>query len=151
MALILTRRCNMTCGHCSVASGPQFKHEPSEKELLQRIRDAPAAGVRNVQLTGSEPMLRMDAVFRLLRKCRQGGLQAAVTTNGFWGSDAKEAYRFVRALQAAGPGLLTVSYDRYHTVHQDDEPAISIARGGGDSPLSHQRERGAPRQRRRVG
>jgi hypothetical protein len=61
--------------------------------------------------------------------CGNAGKGACSTTNGFWGSDAKEAHRFVRALQAAGPGLQTVSYDRYHTVHQDDEPAITIARG----------------------
>lgn len=128
MAVMLTRRCNMTCGHCSVASGPQFKQEPSETELLQRIWDASAAGVRSVQLTGGEPMLRIDTVFRLLRECRQAGLQAGVTTNGFWGSNAKEARRIVRALQAAGLGLLTVSYDRYHAAHQNHEPVVNIAR-----------------------
>ena len=128
VALMLTRRCNMTCGHCSVASGPQVQGEPEAAELLDYLRQAAAAGVRSVQLTGGEPMLREQVVLQLLRECRRLGLAAAMTTNGFWGSTLSDARRRLKALRRAGLGLLTVSYDRYHAEFQDPQPILNIAR-----------------------
>ncbi|HVF85283.1 MAG TPA: radical SAM protein, partial [Abditibacteriaceae bacterium] len=58
IALMLTRKCNMTCAHCSVESSPHIKTQPSEEELVQVVRDAAQSGASAVQLTGGEPMLR---------------------------------------------------------------------------------------------
>ena len=57
IALMVTRRCNMRCGHCSVESGPDVRGEPTEGELLDRVGQAAAGGVRAINLTGGEPML----------------------------------------------------------------------------------------------
>ena len=127
IALMVTRRCNMSCGHCSVESGPQVKNEPAEAELLGWVREAAAANVRSILFTGGEPMLREALVLRLLRECRRLGLRTAITTNGFWGRSAREALRRLRALRRAGLSLLTVSYDRYHAEFQGHQPAVNIA------------------------
>ena len=136
IALMVTRRCNMRCGHCSVESGPDVKGEPSEAELLDWIRQAAAGGVRAINLTGGEPMLRPAVVLRLAREARRLGVTTSLTTNGSWGRTAARARRGVRALQRAGLGALTVSVDRYHDEFQGPTPALLIARAAEDVGLA---------------
>lgn len=126
--IMITRRCNMTCGHCSVSSSPRITDEPSLESLLGYVRQAAAAGVRQVQLTGGEPMLRERVLLRILRECRGLGLVTYMTTNGFWGRTPFDAKRRLRRLRRAGLHFLTVSYDRYHADFQGYQGAINIAR-----------------------
>jgi hypothetical protein len=128
MALMVTRRCNMRCGHCSVESGPDVRGEPSERELLDQVRQAAAADVRSINLTGGEPMLRPRTVLRLVRAARRLGVQTSLTTNGSWGRTAARARQGTRALRRAGLGSLAVSIDRYHDEFQGPTPALLIAR-----------------------
>jgi MoaA/NifB/PqqE/SkfB family radical SAM enzyme len=127
LALMVTRRCNMTCGHCSVESGPGVRGEPAESDLLAWVREATAAGVRSIRLTGGEPMLRPAVVLRLVRECRRLGMATSLTTNGFWGRTRPRARRQLRALRRAGLGSLTVSYDRYHADFMGADPVLHIA------------------------
>jgi pyruvate-formate lyase-activating enzyme len=127
LALMLTRRCNMTCAHCSVESGPGVRGEPDEAALLDRVRQAGAAGVRTLQLTGGEPMLRAAVARRLCREARRHGMAVTMTTNGFWGKAPRHAHRTLAGLARAGLGALTVSYDRYHADFQGLEPVLHIA------------------------
>jgi MoaA/NifB/PqqE/SkfB family radical SAM enzyme len=135
MALMLTRRCNMKCGHCSVESGPDVRGEPTERELLDRVHQAAAGDVRSINLTGGEPMLRPRTVLRLIRAARRLGVATSLTTNGSWGRTAARATRTVRALRRAGLGSLAVSVDRYHDEFQGPEPAALIARAAEDVDL----------------
>ena len=135
MALMVTRRCNMKCGHCSVESGPDVRGEPTEKELLDRVHQAAAGDVRSINITGGEPMLRPRTVLRLIRAARRLGVATSLTTNGSWGRTAVRAARVVRALRRAGLGSLAVSVDRYHDEFQGPEPAAVIARAAEDVDL----------------
>lgn len=127
VALMLTRRCNMTCGHCSVASGPHAGPDPSDEDLLEWVRQVAAARVRSIRFTGGEPMLRASTVRLLAAECRRLGVFTAMTTNGFWGYTPGRARRELRALQRAGLNSLTVSYDAYHADFQGPQPALNIA------------------------
>lgn len=135
MALMLTRRCNMRCGHCSVESGPDVRGEPTEAELLDRVHQAAAGGVRAINLTGGEPMLRPRTVLRLVRAARRLGVATTLTTNGSWGRTAARARRGVRALRRAGLASLAVSVDRYHDEFQGPTPALLIARAAEEAGL----------------
>jgi hypothetical protein len=135
MALMVTRRCNMRCGHCSVESGPDVRDEPSEPELLERVRQAAASEVRAINLTGGEPMLRPRTVLRLIRAARRLGVATSLTTNGSWGRTVTRARRHVRALRRAGLGSLAVSVDRYHDEFQGPTPALLIARAAEEAGL----------------
>ena len=128
MAVMLTRRCNMACAHCSVESGPRVQGQPTDEELLQLVRDAAKMGVEVIQLTGGEPMLREDLVIRMLAEIRALGLAGTLTTNGFWGKNPEVARQKTKALSDAGVTRMTVSYDRYHAEFQGPEPAVNIAR-----------------------
>jgi hypothetical protein len=135
IALMVTRRCNMRCGHCSVESGPDVRDEPSEPELLDRVRQAAAGDVRSINLTGGEPMLRPRTVLRLVRAARRLGVATSLTTNGSWGRTAARARHGVRALRRAGLGSLAVSVDRYHDEFQGPTPALLIARAAEEAGL----------------
>jgi MoaA/NifB/PqqE/SkfB family radical SAM enzyme len=128
IALMVTRRCNMKCGHCSVESGPDIRVEPTERELLDHVRQAAVADVRGNNLTGGEPMLRPRTVLRLVRAARRLGVLTSLTTNGSWGRTAARARRGVRELRRAGLASLVVSVDRYHDEFQGPMPALLIAR-----------------------
>lgn len=127
VAVMITRRCNMTCAHCSVESGPKTGADPSEADLVDWIRQSAAANVRAIRLTGGEPMLRAPLVLRLLRECRRLQLDTSLVTNGFWGRTAPQARRHVRALRRAGLDSLTVSYDRYHADFHGPDPLLHIS------------------------
>ena len=130
IALMLTRKCNMSCAHCSVESSPHIKGEPTADELLNHLREAHKNGVRSVLLTGGEPMLREKIVFELLAETQKLGMMSALTSNGFWGKSPEKARAANRRAfaQALGLRLLTISYDRYHAEYQGSEPAAHIAR-----------------------
>ena len=127
MSLMLTRRCNMSCAHCSVESSPHIKGEPTPDELLQAVRAARESGVKSILLTGGEPMLRQPLVLQLLGECQRLGMTTALTSNGFWGKTPQSARDITARLQAAGLQLLTLSYDRYHADFQGPQPAVNIA------------------------
>jgi len=132
LALMVTRRCNIACGHCSVESSPAIKDPgPSEQQLLDVLRQAAAAGVQAIQFTGGEPMLRETLVLRLMRETRRLGMQPTLTTNGFWGRTPQLALSRLKVLLKAGLARLTVSFDRHHAACQGPEPAVNIVRAGG--------------------
>lgn len=127
LAVMVTRRCNMTCGHCSVESSPRAGDtEPTEQELTKLIHDAAAAGIPFVNFTGGEPMLREDIVLRMIRLATRLGVAATMTTNGFWGKSAARARKTVSELRKAGLSLLTVSYDRYHAEYLGPQAVKNI-------------------------
>jgi pyruvate-formate lyase-activating enzyme len=129
LAIMLTRRCNMACAHCSVESGPKAGTKgPPLPQLLQAVRDAAAAGVRYVNVTGGEPMLRERVALDVVRECRRLGIGTRITTNGFWGRSPERARRTMGDLLDAGLHALTVSYDRFHAAFQGPEPVVHIAR-----------------------
>lgn len=129
LAIMLTRRCNMACAHCSVESGPKAGTKgPPLTELLRAVRDAAAAGVRYVNVTGGEPMLRERAALEVVRECRRLGIATRITTNGFWGRTPERARRTLGEMIDAGLSTLTVSYDRFHAAFQGPEPVVHIAR-----------------------
>jgi DNA-binding transcriptional ArsR family regulator len=132
ISLMVTRRCNMQCGHCSVESGPEIKTEPSEAELLLYVREAAAARVPTIRLTGGEPMLRPAVVLRLVAECCRHGISVGMTTNGFWGGSPAAARRHLRALRRAGLVALTVSYDRYHAPYKSLEAAVHIVQAAAE-------------------
>src|SRR6478672_329830 len=128
VSIMLTRRCNMTCAHCSVQSGPKIREEPTRDELIATLHSAADAGIQSIQLTGGEPMIREDIVCDLLKVARKRGMIATISSNGFWGKNQATAWRTVAALKRAGLARITISYDRYHAKFQGPQPALNIAR-----------------------
>ena len=104
VAIMVTRRCNMTCAHCSVESGPKIGGaDPDEAGTPQWVAMAAAARVRTVRITGGEPMLRPAVVLRLVTECRRLGMASTMTTNGFWGRTPFQATKASPDAEARRP------------------------------------------------
>jgi len=87
LRLSLTDRCNFRCRYC-MPEQPSWipKREfLSRAELLQLVREFVGMGIRNIRLTGGEPLLRPDlaAIVADLNTLRPLGLERiSMTTNG---------------------------------------------------------------------
>lgn len=136
MALMVTRNCNMSCGHCSVESRPGIREQPDRRQLVDVIRQAAAAGVRSILFTGGEPMLRRELVVDLMHVCQSLGITSAMATNGFWGKTLAGAREHLAELRRAGLVRLNVSYDRYHAQFQGSQPILHIAQAADDLGFS---------------
>ncbi len=128
IALMVTRRCNMACAHCSVESSSRIRQQPSEEDLERVITQAADAGLGAILFTGGEPMLREALVVRLMSMATRFGMTTVITTNGFWGKTPAAARRTLAALKKAGLQFFTLSYDRYHAEFQGPDPAKNILR-----------------------
>lgn len=135
-ALMLTRRCNMTCSHCSVASNPRVKDAMPDAEVALLARRILEARPTAVLLTGGEPMLREDLALDLTRLFTRAGVAVAMTSNGFWGAAPEDATRRVRALKHAGLQLLTISYDAFHAPFLGADAVEHIAAACGEAGLT---------------
>jgi len=127
VALMVTRRCNMSCGHCSVESSPHVKDEPSLPDLKRLLAQAKQSGVKGVLLTGGEATIYLDTTLALIREVKALGMGVALTSNGFWGKTPEGAERTVARFVEAELGQITISYDRYHAQFQGPEAVRHIA------------------------
>jgi hypothetical protein len=133
LAVMLTRRCTMACSHCSVESSPGVNDpQPPDKSLRALVRQAAAAGIRTIQFTGGEPLLRPRLLEELIALATGLGMLTSLSTNGFWGKSANAARKQLGRLQRAGLKRLTVSYDRFHAEFQGPEPALNIVAASGE-------------------
>jgi MoaA/NifB/PqqE/SkfB family radical SAM enzyme len=81
----LTNACNLKCSMCSIHSAS--KAELSKEVIFDLLRQASDMGIKEVVLTGGEPLLRRD-LFEICDDCKSKQLRAIVTTNGTLIDDA---------------------------------------------------------------
>lgn len=80
--LEITKRCNLSCVHCSAQSNAKGK-EMSFTEIKIILDKAASLGLENVGFTGGEPLIRKDKLMRLLGYCKQVlDLKTHLHTNG---------------------------------------------------------------------
>jgi molybdenum cofactor biosynthesis enzyme MoaA len=100
--LIVTRRCNLSCGYCSEFDKTS---EMIPLDVLQRRIDAlHRLGVVNIALLGGEPLMHPDLPEIVAYGARRA--QVSITTNGFLLTQS-----LIRQLNAAGLAKMEVSVD----------------------------------------
>lgn len=113
MRLSLTDKCNLRCTYCMPAEGLEWLVKQavmSAEEIVRIVRiGVEHLGVRELRLTGGEPLVRHDLVdiIAALRR-NHPALPISLTTNGV--GLAKKA----AALKAAGLTRINVSLDSLH-------------------------------------
>ncbi|MFJ6027427.1 GTP 3',8-cyclase MoaA [Pseudarthrobacter sp. NPDC092424] len=113
MRLSLTDKCNLRCTYCMPAEGLEWLAKQavmSAEEIVRIVRiGVEHLGVRELRLTGGEPLVRHDLVdiIAALRR-NHPALPISMTTNGV--GLAKKA----AALKAAGLTRINVSLDSLH-------------------------------------
>ncbi len=104
--LIVTRRCNLSCGYCT-----EFDNysSPVPLELLkERIDAIHRLRVVNTSLLGGEPLMHPDIV-EIVEYCNRKN-QVSITTNGFLLTE-----KLVKKLNEAGLSNLQISIDALET------------------------------------
>lgn len=125
-AVMVSRRCNMTCAHCSVESNPRIKSQPDGDELRSLVKELVAAEVPFIQFTGGEPMLREELLIELIETAGRAGIPSNLVSNGFWGKKPEKARATLERLMKAGLARLSISYDKFHAEFQGPQPALNI-------------------------
>jgi MoaA/NifB/PqqE/SkfB family radical SAM enzyme len=102
--LVVTRRCNLTCGYCNEYDGHSA---PVPTDTLKaRIDRIKALGALSLEFTGGEPMLHPE-IYELIRHARQVGFPVVLMISN--------AYLFneerIRRLNEAGLDRLQISID----------------------------------------
>jgi len=113
MRLSLTDKCNLRCTYCMPAEGLDWLAKQavmSAEEIVRIVRiGVDTLGVRELRLTGGEPLVRAD-LLEIIAALRQAHptLPISMTTNGV-GLDKKAV-----GLKAAGLSRINVSLDSLH-------------------------------------
>lgn len=123
----ITSACNSRCKYCHMwhlADGPG---ELQTEEKLSIIRDFANINPNGeVVLTGGEPFLKADEVFRIFDLCHSLGLVSSVNTNGIAVSELTQSF-FSR-----GPTYLVISLDSHlpeiHDYHRGIPGAFDSTR-----------------------
>jgi cyclic pyranopterin phosphate synthase len=113
MRLSLTDKCNLRCTYCMPAEGLEWLAKQAvmaAEEIVRIVRiGVELLGVRELRLTGGEPLVRADLVDIIAAlRSNHPELPISMTTNGV-GLDKKAA-----ALKAAGLTRINVSLDSLH-------------------------------------
>jgi MoaA/NifB/PqqE/SkfB family radical SAM enzyme len=103
--LIITRRCNLSCGYCSEYDN--FSEPVPTKILKERIDVLHKLGSMNITMLGGEPLMHPD-IAELVRYAGRTA-NVSVVTNGFLLRNSA-----IEALNEAGLNNLTVSIDTLH-------------------------------------
>lgn len=125
LGLIITERCNIACRHCifSAETGNEKAKDMLIKDIyhyidqIANIAEQSNTGF-SVSFTGGEPFLRYwDLLKAVAYAQKMGALKISTVTNGFWGSNKKDAFRIVSELKEAGLSNLSLSMDDFHQVN----------------------------------
>lgn len=130
----LSYHCNFECAHCYNNSGPKRKAENLPlQDMLNIIAAMPALNLDKLNLTGGEPLLRLNDVEALIRAARQAGVkQISIYTNAYWAKTSNQIDNTLDRLEAAGfwalPGdYIKASAGIYHQPFIDLEPILELA------------------------
>lgn len=105
MQMALTYRCNLRCKVCHLKQLLPQGEELTSAQVRRLVDEAAALGVRELVLTGGEPMLRGD-IFDICHYANFRGLKCIVTTNGTLFS-----YDFCEKLAESGVAHIHISVD----------------------------------------
>lgn len=100
--LIITRRCNLSCGYCSEYDN--FSQPVPLDEVKRRIDALHRLGAANITLLGGEPLMHPDVADIVAYGARRSNV--SLVTNGFLLRNGT-----IEALNQAGLNNLTVSVD----------------------------------------
>lgn len=111
LVLTITDRCNIKCDFCC---HPFMESEIPAEAARAMVRQARAAGMDEIGITGGEPFLRRGLLVELARIAKADDLDFGVISNGYWARSETKARAWLGELVEAGLTRLTISWDPSH-------------------------------------
>lgn len=136
--LEITKRCNLSCIHCSASASPDPPFEgPSADQLLSIVRQASGMGVQRIGLTGGEPFMVPDTFEKVLSYCRRtAGIAVHVHSNGTLLNAASKGLRgLLRELESISISFLAGTAE-LHDLLTGSEGSFGAAMAGVDKLLT---------------
>jgi GTP 3',8-cyclase len=110
MRISVTDRCNMRCIYCNAHLSPHLTHDDilRYKEIQKIVKASARLGVKNIRITGGEPLVRPDvgALIELLSNV-EGIEDISLTTNAMF------LEKYVGELKEAGLKRINISLDTF--------------------------------------
>jgi pyruvate-formate lyase-activating enzyme len=123
MYLSLTRRCPLTCAHCSTNSTVASEQYPGQLFLNCVQSFTPTSRPEVVVLTGGEPLLRPRLVRQLAEAAHQAGARVVLASGMFFARQPAVPQLIARAID--GCDHFAVSLDVFH---EQQVPRASVFR-----------------------
>ena len=79
--LYVTTRCSEQCPHCWVEAGPRSSRHLAADQVIPQIDRALAMGLREVKVSGGEPLLFQDLTLRIIEHATAAGVTSRLETN----------------------------------------------------------------------
>ena len=115
VGLILTERCNITCAHCWLSSGPDRHKSMRVEDALRYVEEAAELPKMEwISVTGGEPFLLYDEMLRIIRHASKLGLKTECVTNCYWAVNQERAEERLNELVEAGLDVINISVDDFH-------------------------------------
>ncbi|QMU78062.1 radical SAM protein [Streptacidiphilus sp. PB12-B1b] len=112
LLVTLTRRCPLSCAHCSTGS-TMAGEEPSAEQLLRFVGSfTPDDRPEAVLLTGGEPLLLPGLAARLAAAARRAGTRSVLLSGMFFARRERIPARIMRAITAVDH--FSASLDAFH-------------------------------------
>ncbi|WP_329190720.1 radical SAM protein [Streptomyces sp. NBC_01428] len=108
----LTRRCPLSCAHCSTSSGPRGEDTPGGALRRFVAGFTPADRPEVLMLTGGEPLLRPALVADLAALASAAGTRTSVLSGMFFAGEGRVPDRILRALRNVAH--FSASIDVFH-------------------------------------
>jgi MoaA/NifB/PqqE/SkfB family radical SAM enzyme len=118
LGLILTSRCNASCGHCSTSCGPT-RTEALPRHKIFGLMDEAAALSQDEPLkfgiSGGEPFLDLELLLEVIAYGKRlGASEVTCVSNAYWATSADKARDLLTQVRRAGLDMLAVSCSRFH-------------------------------------
>lgn len=130
LVLHYTERCNATCAHCIVESGPHRAGVMDPEVARAAIEGASRLpDVRLVVFTGGESFLHLDEILALCRFSGAQGMKTRVISNGYWARTPEAAAAMLERIVDQGVDQLVISFDAFHLPYIAPERVLNVHRG----------------------
>ncbi|MBE0429696.1 MAG: radical SAM protein [Thermoleophilia bacterium] len=113
--LLLTYKCNASCGHCFLSCGPSRDGVIPIEDTRKYIAGAGSAGyISHFFIEGGEPFLYPGLLAATVAEIKAAGYWLGLLTNGFWAVSDSRAREMLEPLAAAGLDYVGISTDTWH-------------------------------------
>ncbi|MEW5936804.1 MAG: GTP 3',8-cyclase MoaA [Candidatus Thermoplasmatota archaeon] len=118
LRISLTANCNLRCLYCHNEGLPPSTAEMSPEEIGKIAEIAASLGIKEIKLTGGEPLLRGD-IAEILRLCAKWMDEISMTTNGTLLAPKAQALRDA-GLKRVNVSMDTLDPERYAALTGSD-------------------------------